>query len=352
MKIAVDGMGGDHAPRDVVQGVLEAVRAHQAEIILVGDQGQVRHELHRSANGSAPDTITLHHASQVIGMGESPASAVKTKRDSSLVVAARLVHEGQSAAMVSMGNTGACMASALLVLGRLEGVLRPAIAVPIPHRHGTATVIDAGANVDCKAAHLAQFAVMGEVYAEAIHGIRRPRVGLLNVGEEEGKGNEVTQEAFELLRRAPINFIGNVEGRDVTNGRVDVVVCDGFVGNIVLKFAEGMAKAIMEMIRDAYKSSGPLAKLGGWLSVPAFRSLKGRLDPAEYGGAPLLGVNGTCIVGHGASSPRAIRNAIGVAQRIVELKVNQQIRERIQLLRLPRAARGTAESGQPRAVHA
>ncbi len=337
MKIAVDAMGGDHAPRDVVEGVLEAVRAHPAGIILVGDEGQVRHELHRSAHGASPDAIVLQHASQVIGMGESPATAVKAKRDSSLAVAARLVRDGRADAMVSMGNTGACMATALLTLGRLEGVQRPAIAVPIPHATGTVTVIDAGANVDCRPSFLAQFAVMGEAYAELIHGIVRPRVGLLNVGEEEGKGNEVVQEAHELLRGARINYVGNIEGRDVVNGRVDVVVCDGFTGNIVLKFAEGMADAIKQMIRDAYRRTGLLGALGAWLSRPAFKLLKDRLDPAFYGGAPLLGVNGTCIVGHGASSPRAIRNAIGVAHRIVELKVNQQIRDRIALLRLPRA---------------
>jgi glycerol-3-phosphate acyltransferase PlsX len=235
-----------------------------------------------------------------------------------------------------MGNTGACLATATLVLGRLEGVQRPAIAVPIPHATGTVTVIDAGANVDCRPSHLAQFAVMGEVYSELIHGVLRPRIGLLNVGEEEGKGGEVVQEAHELLRGTRLNYVGNIEGRDVVNGRVDVVVCDGFVGNIVLKFAEGMADAIKQMIRDAYLKTGVLGKLGAFLSRPAFRLLKDRLDPAYYGGAPLLGVNGVCIVGHGASSPKAIKNAVGVARRFVELRANALIRERLHAARLAR----------------
>ena len=329
-------MGGDRAPRAVVEGAVSAARTPGTDLILVGDQPQVETEMRRSVNGSRPPAITLHHASQVIGMGESPTAAVKAKRDSSLVVAARLVREGKAEAFVSMGNTGACMTTAALILGRLEGVQRAAIAVPIPHATGTVTVIDAGANVDCRPSHLAQFAVMGGVYAELIHGIARPRIGLLNVGEEEGKGNEMVQETHDLLRNAGLNYVGNIEGRDVVNGRVDVVVCDGFVGNIVLKFAEGMADAIKQMIRDAYRASGVLGALGAWLSKPAFRRLKDRLDPASYGGAPLLGVNGVCIVGHGASSPQAIANAIGVAERVVQLRANSLIRERLRAARLAR----------------
>lgn len=329
MTIAVDAMGGDRAPRVVVEGAVEAARRGGARLILVGDTARVEPELKRSPNGWAPESIALHHASEVIEMGDAPTTAVKAKKDSSLVVAARLVKDGKAEAFLSMGNTGACMATGLLVLGRLEGVQRPAIAVPIPHATGTVTVIDAGANVDCRPSHLVQFGVMGGVYAELIHGIARPRVGLLNVGEEEGKGNEVVQEAHGLLKSAGLNYVGNIEGRDVVNGRVDVVVCDGFTGNIVLKFAEGMADAIRQMIRDAYRRSGLLGALGAWLSRPAFRLLKDRLDPAWYGGAPLLGVDGVCIVGHGSSSPVAITNAIGVARRFVDLKANDLIRGRL-----------------------
>lgn len=336
MKIAVDAMGGDNAPQDVVDGVLQSVRARQSEVILVGDQDRVRAALHQSANGARFDTISVHHATQIISMGESPTSAVKLKKDSSMVVSARLVRDQEAAAMVSVGNTGACMAAALLVLGRLAGVQRPAVAIPIPHVHGLSTVIDAGANVDCRPSHLAQFAVMGEVYSEQILGVSHPRVGLLNVGEEEGKGGEAVQEAYALLRRSRVNFIGNVEGRDIVNGRVDVIVCDGFVGNIVLKFAEGMAAGVVDMLKEEYRRSGPLAKLGAVLSRPAFRKLKHRIDPATYGGAPLLGVNGTCVVGHGASTPHAISNAIALAERMIELKVNSQIIERLQSLPLPR----------------
>lgn len=330
MKIAVDAMGGDRAPQAIVEGAFLAAREAAAEIVLVGDERVVSGELKRCANGAgAPAAITVRHASETIGMGESPATAIKTKKDSSLVVAARLVKEREVAAMFSAGNTGACMAAAFLGLGRLEGVARPAIAIPIPHRTGITTVIDAGANVDSRPAHLAQFAVMGEAYAEHVLGIARPRIGLLNVGEEEGKGGEAVQGAHALLKAAPLNYLGNIEGRDVSNGRVDVVVCDGFVGNIVLKLAEGFAKTLREMIRDEYARGGPLAKLGGLLSAPVYRALKQRIDPDLYGGAPLLGVNGTCIIGHGASSPVAVKNAIAVAERMVRHEVNRVIVERL-----------------------
>ncbi len=332
-------MGGDNAPRDVVEGVIQSVRERKSQVILVGDQFRVREAIQNSANGARLNAVSLHHASQIIAMEESPVTAVKIKKDSSIVVSIRLLKEQQVAAMVSAGNTGACMAAALMMLGRLEGVQRPAIAVPIPHAHGTAVVIDAGANVDCHPSHLLQFAVMGEVYTEQIHGIRRPRVGLLNVGEERGKGTKAVQEAYGLLRQANLNFIGNVEGRDIVNGRVDVIVCDGFVGNIVLKLAEGMAQALLDLLKDGYRRGGLSAKLGAKLSRPVFRGLKAHIDPAEYGGAPLLGVDGNCIVGHGTSSPLAINNAIALAERFIDLKVNSLIRARLHSLRLPRSGR-------------
>ncbi|MEK7764773.1 MAG: phosphate acyltransferase PlsX [bacterium] len=339
MKIAVDAMGGDRAPAVIVEGALLAAREVKSGIVLVGDEGAVGLELRRLSNGRGnPSTITIRHASETIGMGESPAAAIKAKKDSSLVVAARLVKEGEAAAMVSVGNTGACMTAAFLGLGRLEGIHRPAIAIPIPHVQGTTTVIDAGANVDCRPAYLAQFGVMGEVYAERVLGVAHPRIGLLNVGEEEGKGNELTQEAYALLKASPLNFIGNVEGRDVANGSVDVIVCDGFVGNIVLKMAEGLALAILELVKAGYRAGGPGTALGAWLSRPVFRGVKHTMDPARFGGAPLLGVNGTCIVGHGASSPVAVKNAIVVAERLVDQDVNRRIVERLQAAGLARKA--------------
>lgn len=335
--IAVDAMGGDNAPDDVVGGVVQAVRARGSRIVMVGDEVQVGEALKRAADNREYETIHLHHASQVIAMGESPAAGVKVKKDASVLVAARLVRERRAAAMVSAGNTGATMTAALFMLGRLEGVQRPALAVPIPRANGVTIVIDAGANVDSRPMHLAQAAVMGEVYAEQIFGAWRPRIGLLNVGAEEGKGTDLVQEAYRLLYRSDLNFIGNVEGRDVMNGRADVVVCDGFVGNIVLKLAEGIVLAVPEMLRKGLRDSGLLAKLGMWLSIPVFRRFKRLVDPERVGGAPLLGVNGNCVVGHGASSPWAMNNAIALAERLVEININSKIRERLKSLRLSRS---------------
>jgi len=329
-------MGGDRAPQAVVEGALEAAREDEAEVVLVGDRSAIEAEIARISRGRPVEGIEIQHASEKIGMDEHPASAVKAKKDSSLVVAARLVKQNQAAAVLSMGNTGACMATALFTFGRLEGVQRPAIVIQLPHHVGMTTLLDGGANVDCRPQHLVQFAIMGEVYSELIHGVRSPRVGLLNVGEEDGKGNETVQEAHRLLRQAGLNYVGNVEGGDIMNGRVDVVVCDGFVGNILLKFAEGVAVAVREMLRGAYRKRGLIVNFGGVLSKPVFQAIKDRMDPAYYGGAPLLGVNGTFIVGHGASSPRAVRNAISVARRFVDLRVNALIRER--LSSLPKAA--------------
>ncbi|MEK7476465.1 MAG: phosphate acyltransferase PlsX [Candidatus Coatesbacteria bacterium] len=344
-RIAVDAMGGDRAPQAVVEGALEAAREDGAEIILVGDRSAIEAEIARVTRGRPVEGVIIQHASEKIEMGESPAAAVKAKKDSSLVVAARLVREKQAAAVLSMGNTGACLAAALLVVGRLEGVQRPAIVVQLPHQEGMTTLLDGGANVDCRPQHLVQFAVMGEVYAELIHGVRSPRIGLLNVGEEDGKGTELTQEAHTLLRQAGLNYVGNIEGGDVLSGRVDVVVCDGFVGNILLKFAEGVAVAVREMLRGAYRKSGLIVNFGGVLSGPVFRAIKDRMDPAYYGGAPLLGVNGTFIVGHGSSSPRAVRNAISVARRFVDLKANALIRERLSTLALPKGGARSSGAG-------
>lgn len=331
-RVAVDAMGGDRAPAAVVEGAVDAARLDGAEVILVGDRAAIEAEITRVSRGRPVEGIAVHHASEKIGMGESPTTAVKAKKDSSLVVAARLVREKQAEAVLSMGNTGACLAAALLVVGRLEGVHRPAIVVRLPHHEGMTALLDGGANMDCKPAHLVQFAVMGEVYSELIHGVRSPRVGLLNVGEEEGKGTDLLQETHRQLRQTGLNYVGNIEGGDVMSGRVDVVVCDGFVGNVMLKFAEGVAVAVREMLHGEYRKSGLLVNFGGVLSKPVFRAIKDRMDPSYYGGAPLLGVNGVFIVGHGASSPWAVRNAISVARRFVDLKANALIRERLSKL--------------------
>jgi glycerol-3-phosphate acyltransferase PlsX len=325
VKIAVDAMGGDHAPAEIVRGAVEAAREYRQEIILVGDREKILAELGQSL----PDHIEVFHAPEIIAMGEQPAVAVRKKKQSSIVQAVRLVKEGSAAALVSAGSTGAAMAASLLGLGRIQGIDRPAIASILPRRGGTTVLLDAGANVDCKPHHLLQFAIMGSLYAEKILGVPRPRVGLLNVGEEETKGNELTLATFPLLRQAKINFIGNVEGRDIFAGTVDVVVCDGFVGNIVLKAGEGLAAALLGMIKEEVTRSW-LAKMGTVMAIPALKCFERRIDYAEYGGAPLLGVNGVSIICHGSSTARAIKNAIKRAREAVEAGLVSAIQSSIE----------------------
>lgn len=308
MKIAVDAMGGDFAPQEIVQGALLAVQEYQVQVILVGDEGKVLAELKNKSH----DNIHIVHASEVINMGEHPASAVRKKKDSSIIKANRLVKEGEAKAVVSAGSTGAAMAASLMVLGRIKGIHRPAIASILPNVHGGTVLLDVGANVDCKPQYLLQFAIMGNLYANKILGIKKPRVGLLNIGEEETKGNELTLSSFQLLKQADINFTGNAEGRDIFNGNVDVVVCDGFIGNIVLKSAEGLALTLKKMIKEEISNS-LLAKLGIAMTLPSLKKIKQRTDYAEYGGAPLLGINGVSIICHGSSKARAVKNAIRVA---------------------------------------
>ncbi|HHW44976.1 phosphate acyltransferase PlsX [Desulfofundulus thermobenzoicus] len=324
MKIAVDAMGGDHAPGEIVQGAVEAVRECGQEIVLVGDREKITAIL----GGKPPREIEIFHAPEAIAMGEHPAVAVRRKRQSSIVQAVKLVKEGEAQGLVSAGSTGAAMAASLLGLGRIRGIDRPAIASILPNRNGQTVLVDAGANVDCKPDNLLQFAIMGSLYAEKILGIQNPRVGLLNVGEEETKGNELTLATFPLLRDSHLHFIGNVEGRDVFAGTVDVVVCDGFVGNIVLKAGEGLAAALIHMIKEEITRSW-LAKMGTVMTLPALKPFSRRLDYAEYGGAPLLGVNGVVIISHGSSSARAIKNAIKRAREAVENGLVGAIRESI-----------------------
>lgn len=323
MKIVVDAMGGDHAPREIVKGAVAACRELNLGIILVGPAEQLREEI--TAAGGDGLMIEIVDAPEVIGMDEHPGQAVRKKRNSSLVVGVKLVKEGQGAAFVSAGNTGAAMAASLLGYGRIKGINRPAIATVMPTLTGRCLVLDVGANAEVDASNLLQFARMGSIYAEKILAIPNPRVGLLNIGEEESKGTPVVQEAYQLLKQqSGLNFIGNVEGRDLPMGVADVVVCDGFTGNVVLKLAEGLARALLGMIKEAAAQS-LLAQVGGLLMKPAFTALKEKMDYREYGGAPLLGLQGITIISHGSSDARAIKNAIKVAARCVEQQVTEII---------------------------
>ena len=326
MRIAVDAMGGDFAPKEMVRGAVDAAKKYDCEIVLIGDEEQIRAELH----GADPAAlhISIVHASEVIGMNEHPAEAVRSKKDSSVVVATRLVKEGSCDAVFSAGSTGAAVAAAQLILHRIRGVGRPSIATPMPTPDGVTLMLDSGANVDSKPEHLVQSAVMGSLYAQHVFGIEHPRVGLLNIGEEETKGNEQAKETYPLLKAEPnIRFCGNAEGRDVPKGNFDVVICDGFVGNVVLKFAEGLAKTILGLIREEIRGAGLMAKLGALLLMPTLRRLGKRLDVREYGGAPLLGVNGYCVIGHGSSDAKSVASAIGVTVDYVNGRVLDQIRD-------------------------
>ncbi|HEX2597279.1 MAG TPA: phosphate acyltransferase PlsX, partial [Terriglobales bacterium] len=310
--IALDAMGSDKSPRPEVDGALQAVRQYGVRVMLVGREPQIRAELERHSGVEALP-IEIIHASEVIEMGDKAAQAVRAKRDSSQRVGLRLVREGRAAGFVTAGNTGAAMATAKMVLGALPGVDRPSLAAVFPTALGTAAILlDVGANVDCKPDNLCQFAVMGEIYCRQMLGIRRPRVGLLSIGEEESKGNELTREAFQLLKQLPLNFVGNVEGRDLYNGKVDVIVADGFVGNVALKTSEGVANLVRYVLKESLRAT-ITRQVGYLLSRSAFADFKKRLDYSEYGGAPLLGVKGACIITHGSSNANAIKNAIRVA---------------------------------------
>ena len=330
MKIAVDAMGGDYAPKEIVFGAVRAARKYGCEIVLVGDDKKIREVLAREKDWENLG-ITIHHATQVIEMGEHPADAVRTKKDASVVVATRLVKEGVCDAVLSAGSTGAAVTAAQLILKRIRGIARPTIATPMPTPKGVTLMLDSGANVDSKPIHLVQSGMMGAIYAEYVFGIKNPKVGLLNIGEEETKGNEQAKETYQLLKGMhTINFCGNAEGRDVPKGNFDVVICDGFVGNVVLKFAEGLAKTIMRLIKEAVKNGGIMAKFGALLLKPTLKKLAKKLDASEYGGAPLLGVNGVCIISHGSSNAKAICAAIGVANDYVNGKVLEHIRESLE----------------------
>lgn len=328
MRIAVDVMGGDKGPDVVVGGAAEAAKVNpkRIEFLLVGQREKIEPLLGYFEELDA--RVEVVHASEVIGMSEPPASAFRKKKDSSISVATRLVKEGRADALVSAGNTGAVVTSSLVTLGRLPGISRPAISTLWPNKKRGAVVLDVGANYESTPKNLLQFGIMGEVYARYHLGIDKPRVGLLNIGEERSKGNEVVRDAYELLEQESFNFVGNVEGRDVFEGAADVVVCDGFVGNIILKFSESMYSFLAYMVKGEI-DKGMMAKAGAVMMKRAFGAIRSQLDYAEYGGAPLLGVNGVTIISHGKSSSRAIKNAILAAERSFDTKINKHIEERL-----------------------
>ncbi len=333
-RIALDVMGGDHAPHATLQGAREALEAWPGlYLFLVGNEAVLRPELARY--GFTQELLTraeVVHASQTVVMEDKATSILKERKDSSIRVAAQLVREGRAHGVVSMGHTGAAMVASSLVIGKLEGVDRPALASVLPNMKGGPTVLlDVGANVDCRADHIAQFAVMGSVYATEVLGLEQPRVGILSVGEEDGKGTDVTKDAAAMLRRMEIRFEGNAEGRDIWNGNFDVIACDGFVGNVVLKSSEALAEGIIGGLRDSFMESA-ITKFAGLLAKPAMKRFKKKLDYAEYGGAPLLGVKGVSIIGHGRSDAKAVRNAIRAALRAAEHQLHERIQERVALL--------------------
>jgi phosphate acyltransferase len=327
MRIALDAVGGDHGPAPCVEGALQAVKAFDVEVILVGDESTLKQECERQS--SHDSRLTIRHASQVVEMHESPAAVARKKRDSSIWVATELVKNGHADAVVSPGNTGASMVASFFVLGLIKGVERPAIATSLPTLSGEAIMLDVGANVDCTAEHLEQFALMGHEYGKHLLGKPNPRVGLLSIGEEDSKGNEVTKEAFKLLKGSSMNFVGNVEGRDVYSGIADIVVCDGFIGNVALKISEGVAEMIKRLLLKEI-SGHFLGRLAYPLIAGPLMNLKRKIDYAEFGGAPLLGVNGITMICHGRSSAKAIKNAIRRAKGMAEGGVRELIQRDIE----------------------
>jgi phosphate acyltransferase len=325
--IAVDAMGGDNAPRPEIEGSVLAARDLGVRILLVGQPNVIRTELAKHAMPNLP--IEIVPAGEVITMEDHPVHAFRRKKDSSIHVATRLVREAKADGVVSAGNTGAVMTVAKFLLGTLESVDRVALAAPFPNaKGGVSVLLDVGANVDSRPEHLVQFAVMGEIYHRATFGNRRPRVGLLSVGEEEIKGNELTREVYTRLKKSSVHFVGNVEGGDLFSGNVDVIVCDGFVGNIALKICEGLAVSIFGLLKKSLKSS-LMSQLGAILSQGAFKGLKKTIDYTEYGGAPLLGVRGVCVIGHGRSNANAVKNAIRVAAGLARAHLNEKIEQEL-----------------------
>ena len=333
MRIALDAMGGDHAPRNMIAGAQLAMAELPRidTLFLVGDESRIKSEM--QALGFHDPRIEIVHTTEVVDMHDSAVKAIRQKKNSSISVATDLVKQGRAQAVVSAGHTGAAVAAATVKLRTLRGIERAAIGTPFPNLHGTCLLIDAGASVDSRPIHLFQQAVMGSVYMKHLFGIKDPVIGLMSNGEEEGKGTEVTREVFDMLRNAPgLNFRGNIEGRDLANADVHVAVCDGFVGNILLKGSEGIARAMMHLLKEAFTASLPRKILAGLLK-PAMKSALHKMNYENYGGSPLLGVNGVCIIAHGSSSPLAMKNALRVATENIQHAVSANIEERIEFCR-------------------
>lgn len=346
MKIAVDAMGGDFAPQSIVEGAFLAAKNHGIRVILVGDEDQVSKELSKYPTSKLP--IFVQHASHVVAMHDSPSLVIRKMKDTSVKVAIELAKEGEASGIVSAGNSGAAMALGMYIFKKLEGVDRPAIATTHPTLKGSTVLIDSGGNVDCKSFHLVQFAMMGDAYAKYILGTKEPRIGVLSNGEEEGKGNELTREVHDILSKIDMNYIGYVEGRDLNSGEVDVIVCDGFVGNVALKISEGLWETISAIFKWEARDN-IRAKVAYFLMKRAMRRLEKRLDYSEYGGAPLLGVNGNLVISHGASNAKAIMNAILLASDLAKNRLNEhlieELKEKQDLLRL--GQRRFEKNGEP-----
>jgi len=327
VRVCVDAMGGDHAPAIPVEGAVCAARECGIGVTLVGLEDEVRPELAR--HDTAGLSIDVVHAPDVVAMDEDVLSALRKKRGSSIRVGATLLKEGKTDGFVSAGNTGAVMATVKTVVGSIDGVDRPALATVVPTQKSPTVLIDVGANVNCKPHHLEQFAIMGCIYAREILGVKNPSVGLMSIGEEEGKGNDLTKEVFKVLKDANLNFVGNAEGRDVYAGKMDVIVCDGFTGNVILKVSESLIEAVQVLLRREIEQRF-LSRIGFALTRPSFRSFKRRLDYSEYGGAPLLGIRGVCLICHGGSSAKAIKNAVRVAGEFVQMRIAERIHTEIE----------------------
>jgi glycerol-3-phosphate acyltransferase PlsX len=337
IRIAVDAMGGDHAPGVIVAGALAAARRIGAALLLVGREDAIRAELAIHEDSRALD-VQVRHAPEVVEMGEAPTAALRRKSASSIRVAADAVARGDAAALFSAGNTGAAVVAAHAAFGMLPGVDRPALATTIPTRSGAAVLVDSGATVECRPQHLLQFAMMGSVFARVALDTPEPRVALLSVGEEESKGNELTRDAHQLLKQSPLAFVGNVDARELYSGQADVIVCDGFTGNVALKVSEGLAELVERLLRQEL-SRTYTTRIGYLLSRRAYGHFRRRIDYSEYGGAPLVGVNGLCVVGHGRSSTKAVRNGIAMAHRFAEVGFVDRVRQEMSA---PQAAGGDA----------
>lgn len=328
MRIVVDGMGGDNAPKAVVGGVVEAIKEYNVEIVVTGDKDLLEKEF--SNYEFDRSKLEIVHTTEIIENEDKPVKAIRSKKDSSMVVALRLVKEGKADAVVSAGNTGALLAGGLFVVGRIKGIDRPCLCPAIPNvKKGMTIIADGGANADCKPRNLVEFAAMTNIYSKKVLGIENPRISLANVGAEEGKGNDLMKKSYEELKNMDINFIGNLEARDVINAKTDVIVCDGFTGNILLKSAEGVAMSVMGLLKETFLSSTK-GKIGAMLLKDDLRKLKSFMDYAEYGGAPLLGVNGGVIKAHGSSNSKAIKNAINQGIKFAQGNVLRDIEEFVQ----------------------